>query len=161
MPQRRRCAMASTIGPIHSKHKSLLPGETAIRATSAGFTPGPCTLSCLSPKRYAYPVADETFAAPVLPASTISVLTGKFTGKTLDFFAFPSLRRTVSAHNPRACGQISPKREEGNFSERTGNFGSETENDFSRSGNDFPWNAVRDQKLDGEDAGIIARLLLR
>ena len=46
-----RCAMASAIGPIHSKHRSLLPGATGSRATSAGATPGPCTLSCLSPNR--------------------------------------------------------------------------------------------------------------
>ena len=50
-PWRRRCLSASGIGPGYTKQRSLPPGGTGTPATGAASTPGPCTLSCWSPKR--------------------------------------------------------------------------------------------------------------
>ena len=40
-----------SIESSHSKHRSLLPGATGIRASGYARTPGPWTLSCCVPKR--------------------------------------------------------------------------------------------------------------
>jgi uncharacterized protein YdhG (YjbR/CyaY superfamily) len=42
------------MGPGHSKQRSLLPVATGISAMGSGCAPGPCTLSCSAPNRYAH-----------------------------------------------------------------------------------------------------------